>query len=281
MKPTAPRPKGPLVLSVSLGVLTTFSLFLYLNQVQADDAQDELVPIVVAAKKLNAETRLGPGDVTVQNVPRRLLPPSAFQRPDQVVGRLNRFDLFPHDPLFEGKLYPKDSEGGMSFNIPPGKRAVAVAVDEVIGVAGFIKPGSHVDVIGAMESDGQKSAKVVLQNIPVLAVAQEREDADQRKAKLVTSVTLAVSPQESEVLTLASEKGKIRLALRAKLDKKTVSTRGASWQAQAKPQAAPPRTAPQPVAKQPPAPPKREAAPPPRPTGVEVIRGTQRETAGG
>lgn len=279
MKPTAPRPKGPLVLSVSLGLLTSFSLFLYLQQLQVDKSQEELVQMVVAAKTVKAETRLGPSDVTIQQIPRKLFPQNAFQSTDQVIGRLNKFDLFPQDPLFEGKLYPKDSEGGLSFNIPAGKRAVTVAVNEVIGVAGFIKPASRVDVIGAMESEGKKTAKVVLQNIPVLAVAQEREDSDHRKAKLVTSVTLAVSPQESEVLTLASEKGEIRLALRSSEDNATVHTSGVSWQAP-RPKADVPKPTPLRVGPNP-VPPPREAAPPPRPTGIEVIRGTERETAGG
>lgn len=279
MKPTAPRPKGPLLLAVSLGAVTTFSLFLYLRQLETAKIPEESVPIVVAIKKINAESTLAATDVTLEVIPKRLVPANALHKTSDVVGRVNRFDLFPRDPLMDGKLYPAGSSGGLSFTIPPGKRAVAVAVDEVIGVAGFIKPGSRVDVIGAMEQEGRKSAKVVLQNIQVLAVAQEREDADTRKAKLVTSVTMAVSPTESEVLTLASEKGKIRLALRSASDKATIQTQGVHWQSPAKP-TTPTQAVRPPSRAEAPRPPKPVAAPVRR-DGIEVIRGTERETAGG
>lgn len=111
------------------------------------------------------------------------------------------------------RLLPKGTVPGLSYNIPEDKRAVTVAVNEVIGVAGFIKPGDKVDVIATFAFDPPQST-TILQNVTVLAIAQEMQSDAEQKAKLSTSVTFALSPSQAERLVLAESLGEIRLALR-------------------------------------------------------------------
>ncbi|MBC7545048.1 MAG: Flp pilus assembly protein CpaB [Candidatus Sericytochromatia bacterium] len=282
MTATVARPKGPIILAIGLGAATSLGLVLYLRQLQAERTNETLVPVVVAARAVAAETKLTAGDLRIRQVPQRLFPADGLQRLDTATDRISRIPLFPDDPLSPVKLYPLGSDGGMTFTIPPGKRAVTLAVDEVSGVAGFIKPGHRVDVIGARnERDNEGArAQVVVQNLLVLAVAQDREDRNGRQAKLATSVTIIADPAEAEMLTLATEHGKIRLALRANGDTRLIKTGGVRWQERpparvsvSRPAAAPPL---------PPAPAKPATVAPPavRPV-IEVIRGTQRDVSGG
>lgn len=275
------RPKGPLVLAIGLGILTSTGLVLYLQQQRAQQADETVVPLVVAVREMPAETKLELGDLAVRLVPRRLYPSNGLREPAEAAGRITKVPLFPDDPLLAGKLLAPGHAGGLSFTIPVGKRAVTVAVNEVTGVAGFLKPGHRVDVIGARRPQGNQTAKaqIVVQNMPVLAVAQDPEDKHGRKAKVVSSVTLLASPAEAEQITLASEQGDIRLALRASGDDALVKTPGAHWQeagpvrtvAASRPQAGPPVPA-RPAA--------APAALPPKPV-IEVIRGSRRDVAGG
>jgi pilus assembly protein CpaB len=275
---TTKRPKGPLVIAIGLGAATSLGLTFYLRALQQDQAADALVPLVVAARPVAAEAKIGADDLMVRQVPQRLVPAAGLKQTTAAVDRISRIPLFPGDPVLEPKLYPLGSDGGMTFTIPKGKRAVTVAVDEVTGVAGFIKPGHRVDVIGARpdHGDGAGKAQTVVQNLTVLAVAQDREDTNGRKARLVSSVTLLASPTEAEKLTLASEQGKIRLALRASGDMAVVKA----------PPPPPPQRRIVQVAVARPAPPVRSVpvqkpAAPVRQPGIEVIRGAHRDVTGG
>jgi pilus assembly protein CpaB len=280
MMTTGKRPKGPLVLAVGLGAATSLGLTLYLRSLQQDQAADALVPLVVAARAVEAEAKLGPDDLMVKQVPQRLAPAAGLTRADSALDRISRIPLYPGDPVLDVKLHPRGSDGGMTFTIPKGKRAVTVAVDEVTGVAGFVKPGHRVDVIGARADRGTDNgqAQTVVQNLAVLAVAQDREDRNGRKAQLVSSVTLLATPAEAEKLTLASEQGKIRLALRASGDTAMVATPVRQQ---------PVRRIVQVAVTKPVPPPKTEPVPRPvvpaaaRPAGIEVIRGAHRDMTGG
>ncbi|MNL13818.1 hypothetical protein D3C87_1347370 [compost metagenome] len=93
-------------------------------------------------------------------------------------------------------------------------------------MAGFVQPGSLVDVVGTLDIDNQPVSKVLLQKIQVLAIAQDYEKKEEQEAKVVSSATLAVTPQESEVLILAADRGKIRLAMRSANEAEDVKTSG-------------------------------------------------------
>ena len=128
------------------------------------------------------------------------------------------------------KLASKDAGGGLPPAIPTGFRALSVRVNEVIGVAGYVLPGTRVDVVATVSPTDQHTdmtSKVILTNVQVLAAGTKIErDVEHNKPVPVTVVTLLVDPEQSERLTLAASEGKIQLALRNPLDKTTPTTRG-------------------------------------------------------
>ena len=173
------------------------------------------------------------------------------------------------------KLASKDGGAGLPPAITPGMRAVSVKVNEVIGVAGYVLPGTRVDVVVTMSPTLQpqdSTSKVILTNVRVLAAGTKIErDTDKNKPVAVTVVTLLVDPNDAEKLTLAATDGKIQLALRNPLDKDAPATRGVRPAVLVGMAAPPQRVVTRVVAGKP--------APPPPPSAdptVEIIRGDKR-----
>ena len=140
--------------------------------------------------------------------------------------------VIENEPILPMKLASKEAGAGLPPVIPPGLRAVSVRVNEVIGVAGYVLPGTHVDVIATVNPSDKQSdmtSKVILTDVQVLAAGTKLEqDGEGNKPMAVSVVTLLVNPDESERLTLASGEGKIQLALRNPLDKEAPARRAAS-----------------------------------------------------
>ena len=138
------------------------------------------------------------------------------------------YPVIENEPILPNKLASKEAGAGLPPAIPPGLRAVSVRVNEVIGVAGYVLPGTRVDVVATVSPTDQNAdmtSKVILTNVQVLAAGTKIErDTDKNKPMPVTVVTLLVNPDEAERLTLASSEGKIQLALRNPLDTAIVST---------------------------------------------------------
>ena len=138
--------------------------------------------------------------------------------------------LHPNEPLLESKLAPKDGGGGLPVAINEGMRALSVKVDEVISVAGFVVPGTRVDVLLTMDGPGggkEAITKVILQNVQALAAGQSVEKDKDGKPQPVGVLTVLVTPEQAESLALASNQGKIQLALRNTLDTLHIKTDGA------------------------------------------------------
>jgi pilus assembly protein CpaB len=148
---------------------------------------------------------------------------------EEVLGRGVIVPIAANEPLLPSKLASKDGGAGLPITIPDGARAVSVRVDEVIGVAGFVVPGTRVDVVAILapsRSSGSKISRVVLQNVTVLAAGQTVQRDEEGKPMTVTVITLLVTPEQAEVLTLAATEGRIQLALRNMLDVEPVTTSG-------------------------------------------------------
>ena len=179
-------------------------------------------PVVVANADLSLGAELKAEDLKVAQFPEGQAPEGAFVRPDEIVGRGVIVSIVKNEPILPAKLASKEAGAGLPPVIPEGMRAVSVRVNEVIGVAGYVLPGTHVDVL-ATASPTQNAAdvttKVVLANVQVLT-AGTRIEQDQKDGKpvQVTVVTMSVSPEQAERLALASTEGKIQLALRNPLD---------------------------------------------------------------
>jgi pilus assembly protein CpaB len=187
--------------------------------------------IVVAAHELQVGTKLQASDVRVVRWPRESMPAGAITDPAGVVGSVVKTETVENEPLVASRLYTGDTSGILSLLIPPDMRAMAVAVDEVSDIAGFVLPHARVDVLVALREQGAITesaarAKVVVENVEVLAVAQTTEQKDKPQVERV--VTLLVTPEQAEKLALASHEGTLRLALRNLNDEKIVNTTGSS-----------------------------------------------------
>ena len=270
------RMKVFIVFALAIGVGGVFAFATY-NYVQ--NAPGRTVPmattkVVVASGALDIGAEIGSDDIRTVDWPSAALPADAFNSPDEVIGRGVIMPIVENEPILPLKLASKDAGAGLPPAIPPGFRAVSVRVNEVIGVAGYVLPGTHVDVVATVNPTSQQgdiTSKVILTNVQVLAAGTKIDrETDKDKPMPVSVVTLLVDPDQAERLTLAASEGKIQLALRNPLDRATPPTPGirpaALLGAVPVPRASRPR-APQAA--------KVEAAPV-EPITVEIIRGDKR-----
>jgi pilus assembly protein CpaB len=159
------------------------------------------------------------------------LPVGYYATAAEVIGRGLITPVAANEPLMATKLADKESGGGLPIVIPEGMRALSVRVDEVIGVAGFVMPSTRVDVLltitpRAGGGNEQPVTRIILQNIQTLASGQTIQRSEDGTPQSVSVVTLLVSPEEAERLTLAATEGRIQLALRNGLDLAAVQTPG-------------------------------------------------------
>jgi pilus assembly protein CpaB len=200
------------------------------REAEVQQAMAHNVQVVVAAYDLPLGTKIELGETKMARWSADSLPDGAYTDPKQVIGSYVKNSLVANEPVVRSKLFTGEKTAGvMPLLIPFGMRAVSVQVDEVSDVAGFVLPHTRVDVLVATqggEGGGEKAiAKVVLQNVEVLAVAQEIEQKKDEPT-VVKVVTLLVTPQEAERLALASRSGSLRLAMRNYNDNKIVLTSG-------------------------------------------------------
>jgi len=266
-----------LVLAIALtaGGGLAYGTYNYMQNVPVRTVSVPMQPVVVAAADLQLGTELKADDLRVISWPAGEAPDGAFADPQQITGRGLIVAVVRHEPILPAKLASREAGAGLPTVIPAGMRAVSVRVNEVIGVAGYVLPGTRVDVVATAspnQKQGDITSKVVLSNVQVLTAGtrMERDDSGQGKPMQVTVVTLLVTPEQAERLALASTEGKIQLALRNPLDDGAPSTSGV-------------RTAtlmggPAPVRRPAPATTASAAPPPepPPPATVEIIRGEKR-----
>jgi pilus assembly protein CpaB len=159
------------------------------------------------------------------------LPPGYFSDPSALKGRVLTFPIKANEPILESRLAPADIKtGGVAAIISPNKRAMAVKVDKVIGVSGFINPGNRVDVLVTLTAAGTSLpiTKTVLENMLVLATGTEVQEKEKGKAAMVDVITLEATPQEAEKMAHAATEGRLQLALRNSVDTQEVFTKGAT-----------------------------------------------------
>ena len=182
-----------------------------------------LTAVVVADADLGVGSRIAPSDLRVAEYPVADLPEGTFQGMADLVGRGVIVPMHKNELVLASKLASAKAGAGLPSLIPNGKRALSVQVNEVISVAGFVVPGSHVDVLltgrPAMQGSQDVMTTTVLENVEVLAAGQEiQRNPEGGKPQTVTVITLLVSPEEAQKLTLASSEGRIQLALRNPAD---------------------------------------------------------------
>src|SRR5438876_9164240 len=178
---------------------------------------DDSTQIVVAAQGVSVGALLQEADLRIAPWPRAVPLQGSFQRVSDVVGRGVVVPMVSNEPILESKLAASGAGAGLMASIPDGMRAVSVTVNDVIGVAGFVVPGSREDVIlsGSPARNGEvEMSKVILENVQVLAAGQNVTNDANGKPQSVQVVTLLVSPGDSQKLALASVVGNIHLSIR-------------------------------------------------------------------
>ena len=219
-----------LLLALAAGGGLAYGTYSYMQNMQVKTVSLPTRPVVVAATDLELGAALRADDLRVVQWPESAMPMGAFANPDEIVGRGLVMPVIQNEPILPMKLAGKDAGSGLPVVIPEGKRAVSVRVNEVIGVAGYVLPGTKVDVLATASPTQNRedtTTKLVLSNVQVLAAGTKLEqDGEQGKPVSVNVVTLLVTPEESEKLTLGATEGKIQLALRNPLDKETPETPG-------------------------------------------------------
>jgi len=190
--------------------------------------------LVVAVSDIDLGSRLTPAMLKAVEWPANSMPKGAFANPADLDSRVLRASVLSGEPVLESKLAPVGSKGGLSAVVAEGKRAMTVRVNDVIGVAGFALPGNYVDIIINTQEENTKTgnkdqqiSKIVLEHILVLAVAQE-VGRDETKPKVVSAVTVEVTPDQAEKLDLARSVGTLSLMLRNQVDLKMAGTEGAT-----------------------------------------------------
>jgi pilus assembly protein CpaB len=226
--------------------------------------------------------------VTSQHVklvqwPKSTIPAGSIRTLANAEGRVVRSAIMAGEPLLESRLAPElAGKGGvMPMLVPEGQRGVSIKVDEAIRESGFILPNSRVDVLVSMNKPGsttERIAKVILQDVPILAAGQTVEMRD-NKPITVTTVTLALTPDQTERLAVAQSEGRITLTTRNLRDNQFVRTPGATQATLLSDVARPAvvaATPAAPVARRP-VPVAAAPLPPPTPEGhtVSVVRGTR------
>jgi pilus assembly protein CpaB len=257
-----PRYMWVLLGAAASGLLAGYVALVYVSEAPAplEAAVMSARTAVVANRDLPAGSIIRREDVKTVNWPGSAVPQGFASEAGEVVGRGLITEVRENEPLLEWKLAQREAGGGLSITIPEGMRAVSVAVDEVIGVAGFVLPGTRVDVLVTVvpSSDRMQSiTRTILTNVRTLAADQHYQQDIDGEPQYVTVVTLLVTPEQAETLTLAATEGRIQLALRNTLDPGEPSTSGrriASLVSSPAPRPTPARAAPR-VAPRPPPPP--------------------------
>ena len=233
------RPLAFFAVALLLGLITSFLVFSWLQNeknrlMAAPIPLSKNVPVLVSNADLSWGTKLTPEMMQLQEFPPGAIPEGHFTSLEAIKDRVILVDLKRNELLLESKLAPLGTtSGGVAAVTDVDKRAMSVKVDDVIGVAGFIKPGDRVDVMVTIEPEGGKQAnmmsKMILENVKVLATGtqMERKGKDE-EPKPVQVITVEVDVEEAEKLALASTQGRLRLALRNPLNIEHVLTKGAN-----------------------------------------------------
>jgi len=262
-------------LALAVGLLVSYTVYNRLRTFAGSSNNERGLPVVMAADDIQVGAKLAARDVQVVTLPQSAVPPGAFSGTSQVLGRGAILPISKGEFILPNKLAALNAGAGLPSMIPPGMRAVSVRVNDVVSVAGFVQPGTRVDVLATGNQGGgnERQTITVLENVAVIAVGGsllERLTGGEQNAPVIT---LLVSPDDAQKLALASQEGRIQLALRNPLDTKKGGI-GATRTSSLYPGDKPAATEPKPKIRKMAA---KVPAPAPAPYQVEMIRGSKRD----
>jgi pilus assembly protein CpaB len=268
-------------IAVVTATLASYGIYRAITGVPVREVEVARTFVVVAARSLPPGVRLTANDIRLTAWPSGSPVAGSFSTTEAVIDRALLASVVENEPLLETKVAPLAAGAGLSPAIPPGMRAMAVRVNEVIGVAGYLDPGTRVDLVVTIRNREQSSSRTVVSNVQVLSAGtrsqQEKAREDNAAPMTAAVVTLLVAPQDAERIALAQAEGQIMLVLRNPLDTEPTTTAGVRMNALFGESAEPP---PAPVVRRVvPRPPVVAAAPvvaQPAPYRVEAIRAAKR-----
>jgi len=217
-------------IAVVVAALASFGVYQAIRKLPVREVEVRSVYQVVALKDLPTGTLITKDIVKVIPWPARSPLPGGFSTIDKVVNRGLLTNVVANEPITENKLAPIEAGGGLPPTITEGMRALSVRVNEVIGVAGFVVPGTHVDLLVTMKSQHgeEMMTRAVVNNLTVLTAGTRLDQGKSRDGQPIPTsvVTLLVTPQDAEKITLAQTQGQIMLTLRNPMDTKPTETNG-------------------------------------------------------
>jgi pilus assembly protein CpaB len=205
-----------LALFIALVLSAGATYLLYSRIKEQRSAAPATIRVVAAVNQLAAGTPLAAENLKVVDWPASMPLTDAFSRPEQVIGRSLVYPVSPNQPVVEGDLAAPGSGLGLSVKIPDGMRAISIRSNDVVGVAGFLYPGSHVDVLLTYRPDNAPAplTQTILQDVSVLTAGQTLEPDPKGKPQTVNVVTLLLSPRDAQKLVLATQQGSVQFVLR-------------------------------------------------------------------
>jgi pilus assembly protein CpaB len=230
-----PIPKGVIyiVLAGMVGLVATFTIHRYVSM-KTEVPKVAQGQVAIAVADLSPGLAIAAGAVKIVSWPKELIPPATASTLKEVENRVALVPIAKGEPILVTKLAPEGTAAGLGGLLDGSKRALSVRVDDVSGVSGFVHPRDHVDVLMDLPMPGSKEehiSKTILQNLVVMSTGQIWEQKGDQKPMVVNTVTLEVSPDQAEILNLASNQGKIRLSLRNRTNVAAIHTPGVTTSA--------------------------------------------------
>jgi pilus assembly protein CpaB len=214
------------VLAVVIAGVVSYGFYARLKWQQAQNCT--VLKVVAATKPMSAGSPITADSVALIDWPASTPLGGAFTKPEDVIGRSLIYPIDEHQPILDHDVATAGSGIGLTVKIPEGMRAVSVRSNDVVGVAGFLYPGSHVDVLVTFKVDNQSEQQItqtILPNVEVLTAGQKIEPDPKGKPETVSVVTLLLKPEDGEKLVLASTQGAIQFVLRNGADKMSPETK--------------------------------------------------------
>jgi pilus assembly protein CpaB len=209
-------------LALAVGLLVSFTVYNRLRSF-GSSSNERGVRVLVAAHDVQVGSKLDTPDLAAITIPESAVPPGAFSDPTKVLGRGAILPLSKGEFILTSKLAALNAGAGLPSLIPQGMRAVSVRVNDVVSVAGFVQPGTRVDVLATGNNQGtgsERQTTTVLENVAVIAVGKSLDRNAAADAQASPVITLLVSPDDAQKLALVSQEGRIQLSLRNPLDTK-------------------------------------------------------------
>lgn len=213
-----------LIIAIIMGLITVVALNLYLRSLEKPSlATVSYTNVVVARSTIPAHTRIQEEMLEVKSVPTESVHPEAARKLKEVVEGVSKAEILAGEQVLKPRVYLEGRKATLSYRIPEGMRAISIPAGEVSGVAGFVAPGDRIDIlISYSEEDSGTTTYTTFQNIQVLAVGATTAEKDDQEREVVSTLTLAVTPGQAEVLAYAVIKGTFHFTLRSPLDDEVV-----------------------------------------------------------